>query len=210
MSTWKSLIRGCALALLVLPLVGGVGDASAQNLLINGDFETGDLTGWEASGLSGVSTIAVESPDNGPSFGGSHNAFFENRAQAIGMTLKQVTPVGSATAGPAYYSFDLKLIEAAIGGVVFYEIFAEQEGVGIIGGSGLQGPVWPWNEWTFYEGTFAAPVGTDFLTIQFVATTGATEGSNCVMNLDNVYLSQGGPPVPNETNNWGSVKALFR
>ena len=87
---------------------------------------------------------------------------------------------------------------ADVGGVLFVEIFAEQEGVGIIGGSGLIGPLWPW-EWTHYEGTFEAPAGTDFLTIQFMANTGAAEGTNCVAHVDNVYLSKDGLlllPIP--------------
>ena len=49
MKNCKSLVLCCVLAVLVLPLIGA-GTASAQNVLTNGDFETGDLTGWEIAG----------------------------------------------------------------------------------------------------------------------------------------------------------------
>ena len=45
----KRLVIMSIFAVLALPLVGAV-DASAQNVLVNGDFETGDLTGWEVAG----------------------------------------------------------------------------------------------------------------------------------------------------------------
>ena len=46
--------------------------------------------------------------------------------------------------------------------MLFVEIFAEAAGVGIIGGSGLMGPFWPWNDWDTFTGTFTAPANTDF------------------------------------------------
>lgn len=191
---------------LALPLVGV---ASAQNILTNPDFETGDLTGWEVNGGNTVATVTVESPDNGPTLPGTHNAFMANYGEALGLNLKQVTAPGSAAEGEVSYSYDLKLDEAAVGGVIFVEIFAEQEGVGIIGGSGLMGPLWPWNAWTTYTGSFMAPAGTDFLTIQFVAATGAAVGSSCVMHVDNVILESQGA-VATESASMGSVKALYR
>ena len=144
--------------------------------------------------------------NNGPSMPGDHNAFMYNTAHAIGLTLKQSTAVGSAVPGDVFYSFDLKLDQADVGGVLFAEIFAEQSGVGIIGGSGLMGPFWAW-EWTNYEGSFVAPAGTDFLTIQFVAVTGAADGTSCIAHVDNVDVNQGA--VPAETTSFGAIKSLY-
>ncbi|MGD9547938.1 MAG: hypothetical protein AB7V45_10380 [Candidatus Krumholzibacteriia bacterium] len=193
----------CALALAALPPV-----AFAQNILTNPDFETGDLGGWTAFGLSGSSTIVVQAGDNGPSLPGNFNAFLNNQVQALGLGLKQTTAPGTAAAGEVTYSFDLKLDQADAGGVVFVEIFAEGEGLGIVGGSGLMGPLWPW-QWTNYSGSFMAPANTSFLTIQFVATTGANIGSNCVLHVDNVSLEQQGV-VADDASSMGAVKALFR
>ena len=191
-------------AVLALTAVG----ASAQNVLINGDFETGDLTGWQVFGQSASSDVTIQSGDNGPSGAGTHNAFMSNQAEAVGLTLKQTTVPGSADAGEVFYSYDLKLDQADVGGVLFVEIFCEQEGVGIIGGSGLMGPLWPWSAWTAYSGSFIAPENTDFLTIQFMANTGAATGSSCIAHVDNVDLHQATSPV--ESTSWAAMKALYR
>ena len=201
-------VLGCLIAALVLTLGLTAGDASAQNLLVNPDFESGDLTGWVLAGESGSSAVSVVA-DNGPSEAGSNAAFLNNQAEALGLLLKQTTETGAAIAGNTAYSFDLKLDQADAGGVVFVQIFAEQEGVGIIGGSGLMGPFWPWNAWTTYTGSFMAPAGTDFLTIQVMANTGAAVGSNCVARVDNVIL-EGQGVVATEAASWSNVKALYR
>jgi hypothetical protein len=182
--------------------------AAAANLLTNPGFETGDLTGWLVFGVSGGSGVTVQSPDNGPSAPGTHNAFMDNHAEAVGLTLKQSTPPGSAAPGTVFYSFDLKLGQAANGGVFFVQVFAEKAGGGVIGGSNLLGNYTPAN-WTTYQGSFVAPANTDFLTIQFMANTGAVIGSISSMHVDNVDLNQGSI-VPAQSTSWGRMKALYR
>jgi len=196
----------CLFLVAAISLMATAG-AFAQNILINGDFEAGDLTGWETYGQNGSAVITVEAP-NGPSAPGAVSAFLNNQAEAMGSGIKQVTPVGSAAEGTVQYSFDLKLDQADIGGVFFAEIFAEAEGVGIVGGSGLMGPLWAW-EWTNYAGSFEAPANTDFMVIQFTATTGATPGSNCIAHVDNVVLEQPGV-VATDAGSLDQIKALFR
>jgi len=202
------LVLGCILAVLALPLAGGVGDALADNLLLNPGFETGDLTDWLVFGQSPSSDAVVLAGDNGPSAPGTHNAFLDNQAEAMALVLKQSTAAGSAIPGTTLYSFDLKLDQADLGGVLFVNIFAEQEGGGVIGGSGLMGPFWPWNDWVTYSGSFVAPANTDFLTIQIEAVTGATTGSNCRAHADNVVLDQG--TVAAEEMSWSGIKTLYR
>ncbi len=202
----RMIIVGCS-AVLALASLGVVGDASAQNLLVNGDFETGDLSGWEVFGETANSSVTVQSGDNGPTLPGTHNAYLDNQAEAQGLTLKQSTAAGSASAGEVSYSFDLKLDQADLGGVFFVEIWAEQAGGGVIGGSGLMGPFWD-QDWTAHSGTFEAPVGTDFLTIQIMANTGADVGTNCLAHVDNVDLNYGS--VPTSESSMSAVKALYR
>jgi hypothetical protein len=202
------IVLTCAVVVLALASVAAVNNVSAANLLLNPGFETGDLTDWLVFGQSANSDVTVQAGDNGPAAPGTYNAFMDNQAEALGLTLKQSTVPGGAGAGEVSYSFDLKLDQADVGGVLFVEIFAEEIGVGIIGGTGLMGPLWPWGAWVTYEGTFVAPEGTDFLTIQFMANTGAATGSNCRAHVDNVVLDQGASPV--EPTSWSSVKALFR
>lgn len=202
----KTRVFASTLAVLALSLMGVVSGASAANIVANPGFETGDLSDWQVFGENGDASVVVLSGDNGPTEPGNHNAFLSNQAEAVGLLLKQSTPVGSAGPGEVTYSFDLKLDEANVGGVVFVEIFAEKDGVGILGGSGLMGPLWPW-EWTQFEGSFVAPDGTDFLTIQIVATTGANVDSSCLLHVDNVSLDQGS--VATESMDWGSAKVLY-
>jgi hypothetical protein len=196
------------LAVLALPVVGVVGDAFAENMLVNADFETGDLTGWLVFGQSPNSDVTILSGDNGPAGPGTHNALLDNHAEALALLLKQSTEAGSGIAGAVQYSFDLMLDQADIGGVLFVNIFAEQVGGGVIGGSGLMGPFWPWGGWTTYTGSFMAPANTDFLTIQIEAVTGAATGTSCVAHVDNVVLDQG--TVPAESMAWGDIKSLYR
>lgn len=195
--------------LVLCSIMALAGVASAQNLLVNGDFETGDLTGWTVSGVSASSGVTVESPDNGPTLPGTHNAYLNNSAQAIGLNLRQSTAAGSTGAGIVTFSFDAKLIEANAGGVVFAEVIAEQEGGGILASSGLLGPLWPWNAWETFGGSFMAPAGTNFLTIRIEAATGAATGANCLLHVDNVSVESEGA-VAVDAATWSGVKALYR
>lgn len=178
----------------------------AANVATNPGFESGDLTGWVVLNASGSAGVTVQSPDNGPSLAGTHNAFLDNRSEALGLTLKQSTPAGSAFPGPVLWSFDPAPGQAALGGVFFVEIFAEKAGGGVIGGSGLLGNYTP-TAWTTYSGSFVAPANTDFLTIQFEAVTGANVGSMSSMHVDNIFLDQGFSPVQPST--WGNIKSLY-
>lgn len=190
-------------ALLALAVAG----SAFANALDNPGFETGDLTAWQSLGGNASATISVVS-DNGPSAAGSHCAFMNNLGEAVGLTLKQTTAPGTAIGGLVTWTFDLKLGQAGLGGVFFVQIFAEQSGVGIVGGSGLLGNYAPAG-WTTFTGSFMAPAGTDFLTIQFMANTGAVVGGSSTMYVDNVKLEQEGI-VADEATTWGGIKGLFR
>ena len=178
----------------------------SANLLTNPGFEIGGLTGWSAFGLSGTSTVTVQTPDNGPSAAGTHNAFEDNQTQANGLTLAQTTANGSAAPGTVFYSFDLKLGQAAIGGVFFVEIFAHNAAGAVIGNAGLLGNFAD-AHWTTHSGSFVAPANTDHLTIQFEANTAAIPGTISSMHVDNVDLNQGVVSV--EPVTWSQLKGTY-
>ena len=165
------------------------GQASA-NLILNPGFETGDFTSWLVLGATGT----VQSPDNGPSAGGTHNAFLDNQAVAANLALQQTTAAASVGSGVLVnYSFDLKAGINAAGGVLFVHIFDQNSGGGVIGQpTGLIGPLLvgpPDGLWHTFSGSFTTLAGTDHLTIEFDATTGAGAGSIEQMHVDNVVLN---------------------
>lgn len=208
MQITKSLVRGGMIALIALAAMGTADSASAENQVTNSGFESGDLTGWEVAGASGSAGVSVVGTDNGPSAPGSNVAYLANFAEATGLTLKQTTTPGGASGGTVFYTFDLKLGQAELGGVFFVEIFAEQTGVGIVGGSGLLGNFTP-ADWTTIQGSFVAPAGTDFLTIQFTAVTGAVIGGSSTMYVDNVGLGYQ-QPIATDDMNWGELKSQHK
>lgn len=73
--------------------------AQAAQLITNGDFETGDLSGWAITGMMGVGTAAIYNPCCGVSGGppGNHFAAFgwgnETGVHSISQTL--ITQIGS-------------------------------------------------------------------------------------------------------------------
>lgn len=206
MKNWIRLFVGtcCALTLgsIAMP-------AHAVNLLLNPGFESGSLGPWAGvGGLGPNATIIVRTPDNGPFAPGTHHAFLDNRAEANGLTLAQTTSPGSAIPGQVFYSFDLKSGPTSNGGVFFVEIFAQNIGGAVIGGSGLLGNFANPN-WGTFGGSFVAPAGTDHLTIQFEAPTGAVIGSQSSMQVDNAVLQQV-TVTPTHGTTWSRVKSLYR
>lgn len=205
----RALIKLLVCSMSVVALVSAASVAPAANLLVNGDFETGALGPWAGvGGLGPNATITVLGTDNGPTAPGTHVAFLNNQQEANGLTMAQTTPNGTAVPGIVYFSYDLKLGTAANGGVFFVEIFAQNAVGAVIGNAGLQGNYTPAN-WTHFSGSFVAPAGTDHLTIQFEAPTGAVIGSISSMSVDNVDLHQD-TLVPTSTSTWGRVKSLYR
>jgi hypothetical protein len=182
--------------------------ACAQNLIVNPGFETGTLTPWSAFQTNANASVTVQSPDNGPSAAGTHNAFLDNHAEACGLTMAQTTPLGSGHAGTVYYSYDLKLGQALNGGVCFVEMFAQNAAGGVIGNAGLKGNYTP-AAWTTFSGSWTAPAGTDHFTIQFETPTGAVIGTVSSMHVDNVLLTQA-QPSPTTSSTWGGLKSLYR
>ena len=202
--TTSSRLIGSMACLLVI--AAAASQVSAANLLSNRDFEAGVLAPWAAVGGAGPNaTVTLLATDNGPSSPGAHCAWVDNRAQANGLTMAQTTGLGSAGPGAVFYSFDLKLVSAATGGVFFVEIFAQNAVGAVIGNAGLLGNYSPAN-WTTYNGSFTAPANTDHLTIQFEANTAAIAGSQSSMLVDNVDLHQALVDVPSGRAGTGGLR----
>ncbi|WNH14016.1 PKD domain-containing protein [Thalassobellus suaedae] len=168
---------------------GGGGGAVDGGLTNNGDFETGDTTGYtifDAQG--GVFTVTNEEAQSG-SFSGKLVA-----GEGTEIVIKQANLNSEPAIGTGVsvtISFDLKGSLAGAGGVVFAEFFSEKspEGVSkaeILGGA----PLTPTDTWTNY--TFTTTTGDDVsggVTLQLKAACGAVSGCGVIAYFDNVSVT---------------------
>ena len=158
-----------------------------QDIAINGDFETGDFTGWAqfpGSQGAGAQTIVAGNPGS---------AAFLTEPNASANLIKQANLLPGAWNGQQVdIQFDLKG-SAQDGGVFFLEFFNELDGGGVGSGSGIVAVITaPSSEWTTYNYSWTAGSGADAaggITLQFNGVCGAAP--NCVSDwyIDNVSIS---------------------
>ena len=179
MST-RTLFASSAIALAVA--------ASANaNFAVNGDFETGDTTGWQYFPTTGSTFTAVSDANSG-AFG----AELFNNAPASAAVIKQAN-VGMGSVNPGdtiNISFAAKGSFAA-GGVAFAEFFTELAGGGVSSSEILGGaPLALTSDWqTFNFTTTAGPDTSGGITLQLTATTGAAAGSTAVVFYDDIVIT---------------------
>jgi len=169
--------------------------ASAQTeLTTNGDFETGDGTGWLYL-PTGSSDFFVGSDANSGSFGGQLDNFGEASAALI-----RQTNIGAGVVQPGEeitISFWAKASNGE-GGVNFAEFFSESTTNGvtkaeILGGAPLFPPE---NTWQFYQFTTTAAADVSAgVTLTLTATTGAVVGGFSQLFVDDVSVTVGSAPV---------------
>lgn len=173
---------------------GGGGGSTGENLCVNGDFETGDTTGWTSFAEANNGTFTAT---NAQANGGTYSGLLKADVAAAGggasfPVVKQANlAAGSLTAGASVtVSFDMYGSVAGDGGVVFVQIFSEQAGGGVSKEEFIvQPPDFPTSTWTNYS--YTTTLGADVtagVTLQFKADCGAN--ANCVVEayFDNVSL----------------------
>ena len=183
---------------LALTMFAGASQAAITDIAVNGDFETGDFTGWElfpgSLGPAGQ-TIVAGNP-------GSAARLEEPNPAANIIKQANLLP-GEWTEGQQIdIQFDIRGTAQA-GGVLFAEMFSEITGGGtskaeILGG----GPLFPnanSEVWTTYN--FSSTVGPDSsggITLQFNSACGADQGCIADYEIDNVIINAdvGLPPPP--------------
>lgn len=163
-------------------------------LVVNGDFETGNTNGWTsfATDNNGTFTVTNAQAKTGTysgllvadvPAGGGPASFPVVKNANIG--IGTITPGASVTV-----TFDLYGSVAGAGGVVFVELFSELSGGGtskaeILGG----GPLFPNNTWT--SKSYTTTVGADVsggITVQLKADCGANPGCKVEAFFDNVSV----------------------
>ncbi len=165
--------------------------ASAQVISVNGDFETGDLTGW-TDFPTAESIGAVTGDANNGSFAGE---FFNINTGTgpSGYVVKQANiGMGLVSPGdPIEISFAAKG-DFLVGGVGIVEFFSEVDGGGTSAGEILGGgPLFLASETDYQNFTFNTVAGPDVsggVTLQFVAATGGAQGSLARFVVDDVSV----------------------
>jgi len=178
---------------MVLALSAGAAQAAIIDIAVNGDFETGDFTGWSqfpgSLGAAGQ-TIVAGNP------GSAANLNEPNPAANI---LKQANLLAGSWLGgeTVDIQFDLKG-SAGAGGVFFVEFFNELSGGGVGPGSGILSVIAnPTADWTTYN--FATTVdasATGGITLQFNSTCGADANCFADFSIDNVSINADVSAVP--------------
>jgi len=173
------------------------GSTGGDNLAINGDFETGDISGWTTLVDADGATFTVTSSEAAcGTFSGNLVADFEAGVGGpVDAIIKQanigvgiVTPNSQVT-----ISFDLRGSLAGAGGVFFAEIFSEVSGGGTSKSEILSGgPLFPTDIWTRYS--YTVTTGNDVsggVTLQLKSSVGPNPGSLVDAFIDNVFIGMG-------------------
>ena len=165
---------------------GGGGGGGTGNV-VNGDFETGDLTGWDVFPNGGTIT-----PDNTQSNGGSWSVHVVAGA-GNNPVLKQsfLFPGAVAPGDTVNVSFDMKGT-AADGGVIFPELISEGAG-GAATGQLLDTIAAPTADWTTYSYTPAAGADVTLgVTFQLAVVCGGVATCSADVFIDNVSVTLNG------------------
>jgi len=172
---------------------GGPGPGPSGELTTNGDFETGDTSGWEFFANDGT-FAATSAQANGGTFSGNLVASVPGGGGPPSFPVIKQANIGIGTVQPnstATISFDLFGSVSGAGGVFFAEFFSEVSGGGtsssvILGG----GPLFPSGAWTTYS--FTTSTGSDVsggVTLQLKADCGANPGCTVDAFIDNVSVT---------------------
>jgi hypothetical protein len=146
---------------------GGGGGGTGSANFVNGDFETGDFTGWVQTLIpDAVGSIAIDNSGQGGRTGSVARLITDASAtQTNDVLISQVAlAAGTITPGDSInVSFDLYGSLAGAGGVVFVEvIFLDATGQDV-GGRDFVGPAAPYvptTTWTNHSGTVIAGTAT--------------------------------------------------
>ena len=173
----NALLAGAALLLATGAVSTG---AQAANLLINGSFETGDLTGW-------TSTYGSYNPF-GTTYGSGMDGKYWHWLAGYETPITTYQDVSGLTSGQSYTMTFIMASEFT---------HTDSVRVSVNGGAGtlFTAPAYSgafWDTWASETYTFTAGPGVN--RIQF-DTVGLNQGGYDV-GLDNVVLSAGGVPEP--------------
>lgn len=172
---------------------GGGGSGSGTELTTNGDFETGDLTGWTSFATDNNGTFeATTAQANGGTFSGLLVADVDGGNGGASFPVVKQANIGVGTIAPntaVTVKMDVFGSVAGAGGVVFVEFFSELSGGGT-SQAGIIGQPVPDGTWTTH--TYQVTTGSDVsggVTLQIKADCGANAGCKVDLYVDNVSVT---------------------
>lgn len=168
---------------------GGGGGTPGSSLATNGDFETGDDTGWTSFPNGGATFTVTTDEAQAGTFSGKLVA-----GEGQDVVIKQAN-LSSGTIAPntsVTVTFDMLGTLSGAGGVVFAEFFSEISPSGVskseIFSGGPLTPTSTWTPYTFTTTTDAVDVSGG-ITLQLKAACGAVAGCNVEVYFDNVTIT---------------------
>lgn len=169
-----------------------VNASAAIELATNGDFETGDLSGWTFGIPQSDETFDITGDAFSGSFAGALVNSLANDGTPGAAFVSQVG-IGAGTVMPGdtvTISFDAKG-DFQVGGVFFVDLLSLDSGGGTTGVEGLDAPpTFPGGTWTNYSYTGTAGANVDGgLTLQIRTITGADPASVANLTIDNLSVT---------------------
>ncbi len=177
----------------------GGGTTDANNLAINGDFETGNTSGWDISPNNGTFEVTSAEAACG-SFSGHLVADVDGGNGGASFPFVKQANIGIGTVTPnsqVTISFDLRGSLIGAGGVFIAEFFSE--GAGGVSKSEILsgGALFPTDTWTRYS--YTVTTGNDVssgVTLLLKTECGPIAGCGVDAYFDNVFIgigTAGGP-----------------
>jgi len=180
------------------------GGGAGGELAVNGNFETGDFTGWtQFESATGNQTVNPSIAGDTSSEGSFHAQINNTTTETNSLFKQERVGLGTVAPGIAWtVTFDARgNLDSANGAVAFAEFFCETNGGnetcgsgvganGILGDAPLAINADP-TVWTPFSFSGTAGPNTESLTLQLGAITGASTQAN--MFYDNISIVVGGP-----------------
>ncbi|MCP4992939.1 MAG: hypothetical protein GY934_04005, partial [Gammaproteobacteria bacterium] len=177
--------------------VGG-GSGGGTAVLVNGNFEAGDFTGWTQS--SGGGAITLDSSEQGGRTGtvarlvASGSSASAQDVLLSQIDLVEIDSVAINGGDSVTVSVDVFGSLSGAGGVVFVELISRNSGSDETGRSFIgPAPITPTTTWTTYSSTVnvAADVSGG-ITLQLKSSCGAVDGCVVDASFDNVSIVAAG------------------
>ncbi|MEW4922329.1 carbohydrate binding domain-containing protein [Algibacter sp. 2305UL17-15] len=166
---------------------GGGGGGAEGEFTTNGDFETGDTSGYTIFDANGGVFTVTNEESNGGSFSGKLTS-----GEGTEVVVKQAN-IGIGTVTPnteVTITFDMKGTLMGAGGVIFVEFFSELASEGVSKAEILSGgPLAPTAEWQSFS--FTTTTGNDVsggVTVQLKTACGPVSGCGVEAYFDNVSV----------------------